>query len=391
MRRAVSPRTGRRYPLTMICAVLRVPRSTVYLARTAPPGAPVPRAKRGPKTAVSDSEVVTAIRAVLAATPFHGEGYRKIRARLAHRGFAIGGKRVLRLLRQHQLLAPRRLGPPNGDPAHAGTITTTRPDEMWGTDATRFYTDEDGWCWFFGAIDHCVDELVGWHTAKIGDRWAALEPLRQGVRHVFGRFAKDVARGLLIRCDWGPQYIADAWINEVKWLGMTITPSYVGEPECNGVIERFMRTLKEQCLYLHRFQNLAEAHRLIGEFITRYNTEWLIERLGHQTPVAARAVGPGSVTDETRSHSDVRLDDRRWGRYGDIPLACPGNRERYSPSPRKSRGFTNPRACRSCHLAAGNATRAQPETALPPLYALRTFQVGRIAFVDARHSRPWAR
>jgi putative transposase len=72
---------------------------------------------------VSDREIVTAIRAVLAATPFHGEGYRKIRARLAHRGFAIGGKRVLRLLRQHQLLAPRRLGPPNGDPAHAGTIT----------------------------------------------------------------------------------------------------------------------------------------------------------------------------------------------------------------------------------------------------------------------------
>src|SRR5437660_9205137 len=112
-------------------------------------------------------------------------------------------------MRAHHLLAPRRLGPPNGDPAHAGTITTTRPDEMWGTDATRFYTEEDGWCWFFGAIDHCVDELVGWHTAKIGDRWAVLEPLRQGVRHVFGGFAKDVARGLRIRCDWGPQYIAD--------------------------------------------------------------------------------------------------------------------------------------------------------------------------------------
>jgi hypothetical protein len=40
---------------------------------------------------------------------------------------------------------------------------------------------------------------------------------------------------------------------------MTISPSYVGEPECNGVIERFMRTLKEQCLYLHQFQTLAEA------------------------------------------------------------------------------------------------------------------------------------
>ena len=53
---------------------------------------------------------------------------------------------------------------------------------------------------------------------------------------------------------------------------MTITPSYVGEPQCNGVIERFMRTLKEQCLYLHRFQNLAEARRIIGEFIARYTT-----------------------------------------------------------------------------------------------------------------------
>ncbi len=128
---------------------------------------------------------------------------------------------------------------------------------------------------------------LGWHVAKLGDRWAALEPIRQGVRHAFGGFGKDVARGLGIRCDWGPQYIADAWINEVKWLGITISPSYVGEPECNGVIERFMRTLKEQCIYLHRFQSLdggAADHR--ATFIARYNTEWLIERLGHRTPGA---------------------------------------------------------------------------------------------------------
>jgi putative transposase len=89
----------------------------------------------------------------------------------------------------------------------------------------------------------------------------------------FGQFGKDVARGLKIRCDWGPQYIADAWINEVKWLGMTISPSYVGEPECNGVAERFMRTLKEQCLYLHRFTSLTEARAIIVEFIARYNAE----------------------------------------------------------------------------------------------------------------------
>jgi putative transposase len=128
-------------------------------------------------------------------------------------------------------------------------------------------------------------------VAKLGDRWAALKPIRQGVHHAFGAFRKDVARGLAVRCDWGPQYIADAWIQEVKWLGITISPSYVGEPECNGIIERFMRTLKEQCLYLHRFQTLEEARRVIAEFIERYNREWLIERLDYRTPAQARAEG----------------------------------------------------------------------------------------------------
>ncbi len=286
MRTTVSPATGRRYPLPRICEVYRLPRSTVYAA--AHP-APPPAGKRGPRTAVTDAELLTAIRAVLAACPFHGEGYRKVRARLAHRGLAVGGTRVLRLMRQHALLAPRRLGPPNGNPAHDGTITTDRPDEMWGTDATRFYTEQEGWCWFFGAIDHGVDEVVGWHAVKIGDRWAALEPLRQGVRHAFGAFGKGVARGLRLRCDWGPQYTAAAWITEVKWLGMTISPSYVGEPECNGVMERFIRTLKEQCLYLHQFTSLAEARAIIAAFIQQYNTAWLIERLGYRTPAGARA------------------------------------------------------------------------------------------------------
>jgi len=50
-----------------------------------------------------------------------------------------------------------------------------------------------------------------------------------------------------------------------------------------------MRTLKEQCIYLHRFASLTDARRIIGEFIQRYNTEWLIERLGNRTPAAAQA------------------------------------------------------------------------------------------------------
>jgi Integrase core domain len=120
----------------------------------------------------------------------------------------------------------------------------------------------------------------------------------------------------------------------VKWLGITISPSYVGEPECNGVAERFMRTLREQCLYLHRFTSPPEARAIIGAFIARANAEWLIERLGHRTPAAGRA------RRWRRDHGSSRDAIAQWRQdrqslrepYRDIPLWCPGNRERYTPS-----------------------------------------------------------
>ncbi len=92
-----------------------------------------------------------------------------------------------------------------------------------------------------------------------------------------------------IRVDVGVGAVVVKGSTVRQWLGITISPSYVGEPECNGVAERFMRTLKEQCLYLHRFETLEQARAIIGEFIGRYNAEWLIERLGHRTPTQARA------------------------------------------------------------------------------------------------------
>lgn len=281
--------TGRRYPLTMICAVWRVARSTVYAQRTgARPAVPVAPRKRGPRSAHSDAEVVAAMRAVLAASPFHTEGHRKVHVRLRPHGIWIGRRRVLRLAREHRLLAPTRWGHAHGDRAHTGTITTTRPNELWGTDATRFYTRREGWCWFFGAIDHCSEDVVGWHVAKVGDRWAALEPIRQGVQQTHGGYHPKIALGLGVRMDWGPQYTADQFLGELRWLGIRPSPSYVGEPECNGVMERWIRTLKEECLYLHDFATLDEARQVIGEFIEQYNHAWLLERHGYRTPAEIR-------------------------------------------------------------------------------------------------------
>ena len=103
-----------------------------------------------------------------------------------------------------------------------------------------------------------------------------------------GFFAKAVASGLGLRHDWGSQYRSKAFQAEIKWLGIRSTPAYVGEPECNGVVERFIRTLKEECIDLNDFETLEEAREVIGAFIERYNDGWLLQRHGYLTPARAR-------------------------------------------------------------------------------------------------------
>lgn len=92
----------------MVCAVWRVARSTVYASRGRVMRRAGPLSKRGPRTAVSDAELVAAIRSVLEESRFHTEGHRKVRARLRSRGMYVGKNRVLRLMRAHR--ADRTVG-----------------------------------------------------------------------------------------------------------------------------------------------------------------------------------------------------------------------------------------------------------------------------------------
>ena len=58
--------------------------------------------------------------------------------------------------------------------------------------------------------------------------------------------------------------------------------------QTNGVMERWIRTLKEECIYMHDFDSLEEARQIIGAFVSRYNGQWLLERHGYLTPTEAR-------------------------------------------------------------------------------------------------------
>jgi putative transposase len=285
MSRTVSPSSGRPYGLARVCRVWRASRASVY--RHLSPSRPEPPRRPGPVGPMPDAALVEAIRAVLTASPFHGEGHRKVWARLRLAGVRTSKRRVLRLMREHDLLAPSRVGAPRGPRNHDGTIIPERVDTMWGTDLTTTITGE-GQVAVFIAVDHCSAECVGIHAARRATRFEALEPIRQGVRRCFGAFAKEIARGLSVRHDHGSQYMSDAFQQELAFLGIASSPAFVRAPEGNGCAERFIRTLKENLLWVRTFDTVEELRQALLVFRELYNTTWLIERHGFQTPAAMR-------------------------------------------------------------------------------------------------------
>jgi putative transposase len=165
-----------------------------------------------------DAALLERIRGVLSDSPFHGEGHRKVWARLRIADVRTSRRRVLRLMCENNLLAPGRVGQPCGPRNHDGTIIPDAIDTMWGTDMTTTWTAE-GQVAVFIAVDHHNAECVGIHAARRGTRFEALEPLRQGVQRHFGAIGKEIAEGLTVRHDHGPQYMSDTFQTEMRFLG----------------------------------------------------------------------------------------------------------------------------------------------------------------------------
>src|SRR3954447_15484582 len=271
MSQAHSPSSGRPYGLARVCRVWRASRATVH--RHLSSSRPEPPRRPGPVGPMADAGLLEAIRAVLGASPFHGEGHRKVWARLRVAGLRTSKRRVLRLMREHDLLAPTRVGAPRGPRNHDGTIIPDRVDRMWGTDLTTTIIGE-GQVAVFVAVDHCSAECVGIHAARRATRFEALEPIRQGMRRCFGAFAQEITRGLAIRHDHGSQSMSGAFRQELAVLGIESSPAFVRAPEGNGCAERFIRTLKENLLWVRTFDTVEELRQALLVFRELYNTTW---------------------------------------------------------------------------------------------------------------------
>jgi putative transposase len=267
------------WPVAVVCRVLGAPRSTVYARRQ-----PKLPARPGPATAIGDHDLLQLIRRLLRTSPFAGEGYRKVRARLRREhGVGVSGKRVLRLLRREGLLAAQRVRgrrrprPMTARSSLTGRTSAGAPTPPWpGPGSTAGCGCLCAWI---------TTSAEAWaHVAKVGDRFAALQPVYDAVIDRWGRLDADVARGLSLRHDWGPQYRSGHFLGSIGWLGIADDAAFLGEPETNGCAERWIRTLKEQCLWAELHDTIEELRQAVSGFVDRDNTSWLIQRHGHQTP-----------------------------------------------------------------------------------------------------------
>ena len=121
MSTVISISMRRRYGVARVCRVWGASRAGVYRRRSAAE-APQTRRRPGPQGPMSDAALAEAIRRVLTDSPFHGEGYRKVWARLRHAGLRTSKERVRRLMRENGLQAATRIGRPRGPRNHDGTI-----------------------------------------------------------------------------------------------------------------------------------------------------------------------------------------------------------------------------------------------------------------------------
>ena len=217
-----------------------------------------------------------------AGQPVPWRGLRKLWARLRFAGVRTSRRRVLRLMREHGLLAHQRTGRPHGSRAHDGRITTKRVDVMWGSDLTSVMTGE-GQAAVFIAVDHCSAECVGLHASRSADRFEALEAGQAGGARAFRHLRQE--RGQRPR----PSPRSRLSVCEPPLPGRDplprhrSSPAFVREPEGNGCAERFIRVLKENLLG-SGVSTPSRSCAWRSSRSSRPKPELIIERHGYRTP-----------------------------------------------------------------------------------------------------------
>lgn len=166
----------------------------------------------------------------------------------------------------------------------------TAPNERWSTDLCRIWAGRDGWTTLALVIDCHTRKLLGWHLSRSGKATTAASTLEHTLINRFGTLGK-VPQEFLLRSDNRLVFTSRRYTALVRSYGLKqefITPHC---PQQNGMVERMIRTLKEQCVHRQRFDSIQHAPRAIDDWISFYNTHRPDQALAMRTPAETFRLG----------------------------------------------------------------------------------------------------
>lgn len=275
--------------VTQVCKAFGISRAAYYAASKHVPeqaeggGAKVLRLPRPPR-GTSAEVVLTAIREVLEENP--AWGVRKVWATLKReKGLRVGRRRVWALMHAHGLVLARDREPGETTRGH---VVVPEPNRRLATDFTTAWTKEDGVVAVVPVIDCGCRSVLALEVTKSQEAPDVLAPVERALEAEYGTPDK-VPEGLEMRSDHGPQYTGADAARLLAFWGVLHTFAPVGRPTGNAVVERLIRTMKEEVVWLRDWKNAAELRAALEEWVRRYNTRRPHQALDWKTPAEVRA------------------------------------------------------------------------------------------------------
>lgn len=221
-------------------------------------------------------------------------GYRRITHALRRQGVTVNAKRVLRLMREDNLLALRSKPfiPRTTDSRHGFAVRPNRTrgliptalDQIWVADITYIRLAE-GFVYLAVVIDAFSRKVVGWALDDHLEARLAIAALDRAIE------ARNPApESLIHHSDRGVQYACADYIERLDTRRIAVSMSRPANPYDNAKAESFMKTLKTEEVNGKDYKNLEDARNRVGEFIENvYNAKRLHSALGYKPPVEFEA------------------------------------------------------------------------------------------------------